>query len=68
MKLYKMEINYSDIDDFMEYTDTYISDNKCELLKIFLKHKKMYDIVSYKIKLVEGNPILVATEMNESYY
>lgn len=57
--MYKIDIIYYNMNGCLVYTDIYISENKKELLKIYLKLKKQYDCVRYKITELKEKPYYV---------
>lgn len=57
--MYKITIYYHDFDDYLSYTEMYVSEDKKELLKEYLRIRKLYDNVSYKLDKLVGKPYCV---------
>ena len=57
--MYKITIYCHDFDDYLSYTEMYVSEDKKELLKEYLRIKKLYDNVSYKLDKLVGKPYCV---------
>lgn len=65
--MYRMEITYCDIDDFYSYSSCYVSEDKKELLKLFLDKKKKFDYVQYNIEELIKSPYHIYTTYDETY-
>lgn len=65
--MYKIDITYYNIDDCSSYTDIYVSEDKKELLKIYLKLKKQYDYVNYKVTKLTESPYHVYWTMEDMW-
>lgn len=57
--MYRIKIYYHDFGDYLSYTEMYVSEDKKELLKEYLRIRKLYDDVSYKLDRLVGKPYCV---------
>lgn len=67
MKLYKMRLTLHNFDGYDYTYNTYIGNDKKDLLKIYLNHKGYFDICEYEIEEITENPCLINTEWKECW-